>query len=197
MAEVTARSQPRTDSGLATAALRFARRVHLGQHRQQTHEQFVEHPIAVARLLTEAGYDGPMIAAAYLHDVVEKTDVELDEVRERFGPEVAALVDSLSESPEIPGYGERKRALRRRILSSGNDAVVIYAADRVANMRDWLALPPADREACGERLGTSLAERLELWDEDVDELHDLDPGTPFLGEMQADLRLLHEQAEVA
>jgi len=197
MAEVTARSEPRTDSELAVAALRFARRVHLGQHRKQTHEQFVEHPIAVARLLTESGYDGPMIAAAYLHDVVEKTDVELDEVRERFGPEVAALVDSLSENPEIPGYGERKRALRRRILSSGNDAVVIYAADRVANMRDWLALAPADREACGERLGTSLAERLELWDEDADDLHDLDPDTPFLAEMRHDLRLLHEQAEAA
>ncbi|MFL5906960.1 MAG: HD domain-containing protein, partial [Solirubrobacterales bacterium] len=69
MAEVTTRSEPTTDSDLAIAALRFARRVHLGQHRKQTHDQFVEHPIAVARLLTESGYDGPMTSAAYLHDV--------------------------------------------------------------------------------------------------------------------------------
>jgi guanosine-3',5'-bis(diphosphate) 3'-pyrophosphohydrolase len=194
MAEVSTQPEARTESELASAALRFARRVHLGQHRKQTGEQFVEHPIAVANLLLESGYDGPMIAAAYLHDVVEKTDVELDEIRERFGPEVAGLVDQLSEDPALDGYGERKRALRRRILDSGGDSVVIYAADRVANMRDWLKVTPEDRPACGERLGTTLPERLELWQEDVEELHEIDAETPFLAEMRSDLATLREQA---
>jgi (p)ppGpp synthase/HD superfamily hydrolase len=135
-----------------------------------------------------------MIAAAYLHDVVEKTDVELDEIRERFGPEVARLVDQLSEDPALDGYGERKRALRRRILDSDGDSVVIYAADRVANMRDWLKVTPEDRPACGERLGTTLPERLELWQEDVEELHEIDTETPFLAEMRSDLATLREQA---
>jgi GTP pyrophosphokinase len=194
MAEFSTQPEARTESELASAALRFARRVHLGQHRKQTGEQFVEHPIAVANLLLESGYDGPMIAAAYLHDVVEKTDVELDEIRERFGPEVARLVDQLSEDPALDGYGERKRALRRRILDSGGDSVVIYAADRVANMRDWLKVTPEDRPACGERLGTTLPERLELWQEDVEELHEIDAETPFLAEMRNDLATLREQA---
>ena len=193
MAEVSTRPQPRTDSDLAVSALRFARRVHLGQYRKQTGEQFVQHPIAVAKLLSDAGYDGPLIAAAYLHDVVEKTDVSLDEIRERFGPSVAALVDCLSEDPDIEGYGDRKRALRRGILDSGGDPIVIYAADRVANMRDWLKVAPEDRPACGERLGTTLQERLELWTEDVEELHDLNPETPFLSEIQADLAELKAQ----
>src|SRR5215470_867088 len=138
MTEVSTRPEPRTDPDLARSALRFARRVHLGQYRKQTGEQFVEHPIAVAELLSDAGYDGDLIAAAYLHDVVEKTDVNLDEIRERFGPGVAALVDCLSENPDIEGYGARKRALRHGIIASGGDPVIIYAADRVANMRDWL-----------------------------------------------------------
>ena len=181
------------ESDLAMSALRFARRVHLGQYRQQTGEQFVEHPIAVARLLSEAGYDGSLIPAAYLHDVVEKTNVELDEIRERFGPGVADLVDCLSEDPEIAGYAERKRALRRGILRSGGDAVTIYAADRVANMRDWLKVAPENRPACGERLGTTLEERLQLWTEDLEELHDLDPETPFLSEIETELGAL--QAE--
>jgi (p)ppGpp synthase/HD superfamily hydrolase len=176
-----------SDSYLATAALRFARRVHLGQHRKQTGEQFVEHPIAVARLLADAGYDGALIAAAYLHDAVEKTDVELDEIRERFGPAVARVIDSLTENDEIPGYAERKRALRRRILDTGGDAVLIYAADRVSNMRDWLKVAPEDRQACGERLGTTLDERFELWVEDVDDLRAYDAELPFLEEMDADL----------
>ena len=141
-------------------------------------------------LLSDSGYDGSLIAAAYLHDVVEKTDVELDEIRERFGPSVADLVDQLSEDPDIDGYAARKRALRKGILESGGDPVIIYAADRVANMRDWHKIAPEDRPACGERLGTTLDERLELWTEDVEELHDLDPQTPFLGEIESELAAL-------
>jgi (p)ppGpp synthase/HD superfamily hydrolase len=184
------------ESDLAISALRFARRVHLGQYRKQTGEQFVEHPIAVAQLLLDAGYGGSLIPAAYLHDVVEKTNVELDEIRERFGPHVAALVHCLSEDPDIDAYAARKRALRKGIIESGGDPVVIYSADRVANMRDWLKVTPENRVACGERLGTTLDERLQLWTEDVEELHDLDPETPFLSEMQADLGALKAVAPV-
>lgn len=190
MSEVSTGLHPGITSQPPDTALTFARRVHLGQHRKQTGEQFVEHPIAVADLLAQSGFDGPIISAAYLHDVVEKTNVELDEIRERFGPEVATLVDYLSEDPEIGGYGARKRALRKRVLESGGDSVTIYAADRVANMRDWHKIAPADRPACGERLGTTLEERLELWQEDVEELHEADPDTPFLEEMQSELAAL-------
>jgi GTP pyrophosphokinase len=194
MSEVSTRLETRPDSALATSALRFARRVHLGQHRKQTGEQFVEHPIAVAQLLSDSGYDGPLIAAAYLHDVVEKTDVELDEINQRFGPTVAGLVDCLSEDPEIAGYAERKRALRKAILEAGGDPLVIYAADRVANMRDWRKVAPKDRAAVGERLGTTLDERLLLWQEDVEELHELDPETPFLSQIEAELAALKAEA---
>ncbi|HEY7121951.1 MAG TPA: HD domain-containing protein [Solirubrobacterales bacterium] len=194
MSEVSTHPAPDMKSELSVTALRFARRVHLGQHRKQTQEQFVEHPIAVANLLLEAGYDGPLISAAYLHDVVEKTDVPLEELRERFGPEVASLVGCLSEDPAIDGYGARKRALRQRILESGGDPVIIYAADRVANMRDWRKVPPDERAAIGERLGTTLEERLQLWSEDVEELHDTDPETPFMDEMQSELAALRADA---
>jgi (p)ppGpp synthase/HD superfamily hydrolase len=194
MSEVTTRPESAVGAELPTAALRFARRVHLGQHRKQTNEQFVEHPIAVADLLLQAGYDGPMISAAYLHDVLEKTDIRLDELRERFGPEVATLVACLSEDPAIEGYAPRKRDLRRRILEAGGDSVTIYAADRVANMRDWHKVPPEDRPVIGERLGTTLEERLQLWSEDIGELHDAGPETPFLPEMQAELDALRADA---
>jgi (p)ppGpp synthase/HD superfamily hydrolase len=187
MSEVFTRPEPAVQSELPAAALRFARRVHFGQHRKQTGEQFVEHPIAVADLLIESGYDGPLISAAYLHDVVEKTDVELDEIRERFGPAVAELVDYLSEDPAIDGYAARKRALRKRILESGGDPVTIYAADRVANMRDWRSVAPEDRPAVGKRLGTTLDERMQLWSEDLEELHDADPQMPFLDDIQSEL----------
>ena len=59
MTKVSTPPQTRTKSDLATSALRFARRVHLGQYRKQTGEQFVEHPIAVANLLEELGLRRP------------------------------------------------------------------------------------------------------------------------------------------
>jgi GTP pyrophosphokinase len=187
MAEVSTRLATDVDSDLSLAALRFARRVHLGQHRKQTGAQFVEHPIAVAELLSAAGFEDPLIAAAYLHDVVEKTDVELDEIRERFGPGVSGLVDHLSEDPSIPAYAKRKRALRRQVFAAGRDATLVYAADRLANMREWTTVAPEDRPALGERLGTTLDERLVLWQEDVEELDELDPEFPFLVEIRAEL----------
>jgi guanosine-3',5'-bis(diphosphate) 3'-pyrophosphohydrolase len=194
MAQLSTRLEPQTDTELAPAALRFARRKHLGQYRKQTGKQFVEHPIAVARLLQESGYDGALIPAAYLHDVVEKTDVEMDELRLRFGPEVAGLVECLSEDPAIAGYGARKRALRKQVLNSDREPAIIYAADRVANMRDWRAVAPGDRTDVGARLGTSIEERIQLWGEDLEELSELEPDLPFLDEMEIELRALRAEA---
>jgi (p)ppGpp synthase/HD superfamily hydrolase len=197
MANISTRLEPRTDSDLATMALRFARRAHLGQHRKQTHEQFVEHPIAVANLISEAGLNGSILAAAYLHDVVEKTEVEPTEIRERFGPDVAEVVEALTDDDSVEGYVERKRALRRQVLESGRDSVLIYAADRVANMRDWRKVAPEYRAEIGERLSTTLDERLDLWAEDLEELSAHDPELPFLSEIELELRALRSEASGA
>jgi (p)ppGpp synthase/HD superfamily hydrolase len=178
-------------------ALRFARRAHLGQHRKQTHEQFVEHPIAVAKLISEQGLNGSILAAAYLHDVVEKTEVEPTEIRERFGPDVAEVVEALTDDDSVEGYVERKRALRRQVLESGRDSVLIYAADRVANMRDWRKVAPEYRAEIGERLSTTLDERLDLWAEDLEELSAHDPELPFLSEIELELRALRSEASGA
>jgi len=194
MSEAATRVEPTSDSDLVAAALRFARRVHLGQYRKQTLEQFVEHPIAVARLLSDHGFAGGMIAAAYLHDVVEKTPVGLDEVRERFGPEVASLVDALTEEGHIDSYCDRKRDLRHRVLAAGRDPVIIYTADRVANMRDWRRVAPDRRPEVGARLDTTLDERLELWNEDLAELTAFDAELPFLAEVEIELRVLQSEA---
>ena len=190
MGDATTRLEPQTDSELAGTALRFARRAHLGQHRKQTHEQFVEHPIEVARLLSEAGYDDEVIVAAYLHDVIEKTEIELPEIRERFGPEVASICRLLCEDDSIPEYGERKRALRTQVLEAGRTPILIYAADRLANMRDWRRVPPSEREEIGVRLDKTLEERVELWREDLEELTRRDPELPFLSEMEVELHAL-------
>lgn len=192
--ETSLRTEPPGESGLAEAALGFARQVHSGQQRRQTFAQFVDHPIAVARLLSDAGIGGRLLAAAYLHDVVEATGVGVPEIRARFGPEVAAIVETLTDDPALEEYADRKRALRAQVLADGRGAVLIYAADRVANMRDWRTIPPGEREACAERLGTRLDERLLLWEEDLEELTAFDADLPFLAEIELELRALRAEA---
>jgi hypothetical protein len=62
-------------------------------------------------------------------------------------------------------------------------------------MHDWRKVAPEDRPAIGERLGTTLDERLQLWTEDLEELHEFDPQTPFLAEIQSELEALSAEAK--
>ncbi len=173
-------------------ALEFARRAHAGQHRRQNGRPFIEHPVAVVDLLAEREQSDEVLAAGYLHDTVEKCEsVSLSDLQARFGPAVAVIVDALTEEPGIEGYDERKRALRDRALSSGQEAAVVYAADRLANMRDWQALKDAERPKAAARLGTTFESRLQLWDEDLLALTAHDEQLPFLAEIEialSDLR---------
>ncbi|MFN9956765.1 MAG: HD domain-containing protein, partial [bacterium] len=77
-------------------AYRFSDQAHLGQYRQSG-EPYVSHPLAVAELCTEWRLDVQALMAALLHDTVEDTTATTEEIRERFGPEVAELVDGLSK----------------------------------------------------------------------------------------------------
>lgn len=197
MRQVSTEVSPSSELQVAStpaAALRFARHVHLGQRRKQTGEEFIEHPIAVADLLSELGVGDRVLAAAYLHDAVEKTAIQPPEIARRFGPEIARLVSALSDDPSLPSYAERKRALRRQVLEADGDAVLIYAADRLANMRDWRRVEPDRRPACAQRLGTHLDERLALWEEDLRGLTAHDPDLPFLAEIETELRALQAGA---
>lgn len=176
-----------------SAALRFARQAHSGQRRKQNDRPYIEHPMAVAELLTKQGFDGPIVVSAFLHDTVEKTEVPQSEIESRFGPGVAAVVAALSEDGAVEGYAERKHALRAQALGASRDAVIVYAADRLANMRDWRLLGTEQRDRAADRLGTTFTERLELWAEDLEALTALDAELPFLAELEIELRALRGQ----
>jgi (p)ppGpp synthase/HD superfamily hydrolase len=118
-------------SELVENAHRFAVEAHEGQEKDGA--PYIDHLVAVARLVERAGYGDEVVAAALLHDVVEHTDVELEEVRGRFGSGVADLVDAMTEPAEIEPWARRKRAHRDRISRSGPNATAIFAADKVAN----------------------------------------------------------------
>jgi hypothetical protein len=85
-------------------------------------------------------YPDCVVAAAVLHDVLEDTDAERSELEARFGPEVAELVALVSDDPSIDDEEQREDDVRERVRRAGGYALVVYAADKVATIRELRTL---------------------------------------------------------
>ncbi len=123
----------------------FAAAAHAGQTRDSG-EAFINHPLNVAAILVNMGLDRISIEAALLHDVVEDTDVSLEEIRENFGEEVAALVDGVTKLSRISFQNKQEQQaenLRKMFLAMAKDirVILIKLADRMHNMRTLKYLP--------------------------------------------------------
>ncbi len=135
---------PDANRDLISRAFDFACDHHAGQLRKSG-EDFINHPWSVAIICAELKLDSPTIAAALLHDVVEDTDAELEDVRERFGDDVALLVEGVTKLTRI-NFASREQAqvenYRKMILAMAQDlrVVLIKLADRLHNMRTISAL---------------------------------------------------------
>src|ERR671918_2679865 len=130
---------PGVDKELLARAFQFAARAHHGQTRSSG-EPFVHHPWAVAKICTELHLDEQSLVAALLHDVVEDTDLELDDVRAEFGDETAQLVEGVTKLTRTT-FQTREQAeaenYRKMIVSMAQDVrvILIKLADRLHNMR--------------------------------------------------------------
>ena len=100
---------PDVDRDLLEQAFELACEAHEG-HKRQSGEDFIVHPAGVARILAELRRPSPAIAAGLLHDVVEDTDITIEQVRADFGEDIARLVEGASPSSR----GSRSRAGSRR-----------------------------------------------------------------------------------
>jgi (p)ppGpp synthase/HD superfamily hydrolase len=117
-------------------ALEFATAQHAGQRRDADQAPFILHPLEVAQLLRGRDYPDHVVAAGVLHDVIEDTDVGYDEIEGRFGTAVATLVRAVSEPPGGGDYAERKARLRDAVAQASADAAAVFAADKVAKVRE-------------------------------------------------------------
>jgi (p)ppGpp synthase/HD superfamily hydrolase len=106
-------------------------------HRSPQSGTEIEHPVAVACLLAESGFDEDVVAAALLHDVVEDAGDGLGEIEAQFGERVAELVEVMTEDDAIEDYAERKQEHRTRVLRHGSVSAAIYAADKLARVRRY------------------------------------------------------------
>ena len=165
-----AEHHPTTDLAIVDAAFDLAVEAHAGQ-RRATGEPYVTHPIASAQILAELGIDPIAIQAALLHDVPEDTEFSLTDVEERFGAEVAQLVDGVTKLSRFSTHShEQQQAenIRKMLLAMAQDirVVLIKLADRLHNMRTLYGLPSEKQQRIARQtmeIYAPLAERLGIW----------------------------------
>jgi GTP diphosphokinase / guanosine-3',5'-bis(diphosphate) 3'-diphosphatase len=135
---------PSGDVELLRRAYDMAELAHQGQVRKTGHP-YITHPLAVAKMLADYGLDTPTIAAAFLHDTVEDTDVTLEKVASVFGDEIAALIDGVTKLDRVR-YTNREQAqaatIRKMVVAMAQDVrvLIIKLFDRLHNIRTVYAL---------------------------------------------------------
>ena len=161
---------PTMDGAWLRSVYELADTAHDGQ-RRASGEEYIEHPLAVARILAEMEMDRATIAASILHDVVEDTVVTSDEVTSKFGTEIAVLVEGVTKLTRIP-YQSKEDAqvenLRKMFMAMAKDirVIIIKLADRLHNMRTLGSLPAAKQETIAREtieIYAPIAHRLGIW----------------------------------
>lgn len=174
--------------GLASEAYEFAARAHQGQDRKGDGSAYIRHPVEVARLLHREGVDDEVtMAAAFLHDVVEDSDTTLDEIRDGFGDEVTEIVEAMTEDKSIEPYKERKEHHREQVAEFGAGAVRIYAADKLANLRDMRTLYASEGEAAAAKFKAPIDVRVDLWRGDLELAERVVPELGLVAELRSEL----------
>ena len=134
------------DLELVLRALSYAAHQHRDQRRKGASAvPYINHPLAVAALIAQTGgvTDPHVLAAAALHDTIEDTGASREELARLFGEEVAALVEEVTDDKRQP-KAERKRRQVEHAPHLTPKARLIKLADKICNLRDVVADPPAD-----------------------------------------------------
>ena len=137
------------DFAMIDRAYALAEKAH-GEQRRRSGEPYICHPLSVAQILVELGMDSESIAAALMHDVAEDTPVTVAEIKQKFGPEVALLVDGVTKLTQIKFSNVEDRQaenLRKMLLAMSQDVrvMIIKLCDRLHNMRTGDAWPEQKR----------------------------------------------------
>jgi GTP pyrophosphokinase len=129
----------KTDPAFIEKAYKMAEHHHTGQKRKSG-EDYITHPLAVARILADLGSGPATIAAALLHDTVEDTSYSIEQLQVDFGDEVALLVDGVTKLDKVKfGDSAQSETMRKMVVAMSKDVrvLVIKLADRLHNARTW------------------------------------------------------------
>jgi hypothetical protein len=143
----------------------------------------------VASLLHRVGSPDHLIAAGVMHDVLEKTDATVSDLRARFGLEITALVLAVSDDDRIRGYGARKAALRRQVAGAGDEALALFAADKLSKLRELRreTLTGAEDRGSPARPRELRVRRLRHYQRSLALLEERLPNSPLVNELRDEL----------
>jgi len=140
----------KSENIILNRALEFAARAHADQKRLSG-EPYITHPLHVARMLFEMGFDAEVISAGLLHDTVEDTGITLKDLQAQFGPGISDLVDGVTKISIIKSENIKQTQaenIRKMLLSMVNDirVILIKLADKIHNMRTLQYLDDEKRQ---------------------------------------------------
>ena len=156
-------------------AYKFAAEKHQGQVRLSG-DPFMEHPLQTAYILAELQLDGDSLAAALMHDIPEDTGLSIEDIKAKFGPEIAKLVDGVTKLGKVPlattgivANATQAENLRKMLVAMAEDVRVVFIklADRLHNMRTLDALSKERQQKNAQEtleIFAPLAHRLGIWE---------------------------------
>src|SRR3954451_3748702 len=158
---------PKAPTAMISRAYELARDAHQGQTRKSG-EPYVQHPVAVAKIVAELGLDDVTVSAALLHDAVEDTGVTLDDLIAAFGADVAAIVDGVTKLDRLKfdsKEAQQAATMRKMLVAMAKDlrVLIIKLSDRLHNMRTVAAMPAWKQERTAQEtldIYAPLAHRL-------------------------------------
>lgn len=148
------KARPTEDLTALDDAYAFAKRLHRGQKRKSG-EPYLSHPIAVAQILADMQMDQVCLVTGLLHDIVEDTSTTVEEIRARFGDEVARCVDGVTKLSKVHINTKAERqaeSIRKMLLAMVTDlrVILVKLADRLHNLRTLRALKPERQAAIAQ-----------------------------------------------
>lgn len=135
-----------TSTSLLIRAAAFAAHKHRDQRRKDAAASpYINHPLALADVLANEGgiEDVDVLCAALLHDTIEDTETTAEELQRKFGSKITSIVLEVTDDKSLPKV-ERKRLQVEHAGHSSHEARLVKLADKICNLRDILASPPAD-----------------------------------------------------
>lgn len=161
--------QHRTPEDIAQIekAFQFAKKLHQGQYRV-SEEPYIIHPVEVVKILVNLRADSHTLMAGFLHDILEDTDTQPEELKELFGEDVLTLVQGVTKLGKLKFKSKEERQaenFRRLFIAMANDVRIIFLklADRLHNMRTLNFMAPAKQQRIAQEtldIFAPLANRL-------------------------------------